>query len=116
MESTESRLQIARLPEPRPLQKDVFVRDVVGSQSPARSVRGLEVSDLEFSGTEEVSIRRPCGIGRRDISYVLSGSGSVDGLSVSSGEGVLTEDVPTVEVRGSAGFRVVTATVPGTLR
>ncbi|MGI0132282.1 MAG: pirin family protein [Thermoplasmata archaeon] len=111
-DETESVLQIVHLPEAQSLQKGVLVRQVVGSRSPARSIRGLEVVDLEFKDTEEVALRRPCGLGHREVAYVLYGSGSVDGLTVAPGAAVLTEDVPSVEVRGSPGFRVLIATAP----
>lgn len=85
-------------------------RPVVGPLARADSPAGLQVLDIAFArkGTGFFRIGRD----HRAVGYVLGGSGKINDGSVDPGSGILLENVPSVALSGTVGYRVVLATIP----
>lgn len=85
-------------------------RPVVGPLARADSRTGLQVLDIAFArkGTGFYKIGR----GHRAVAYALDGTGTINDVPVNPGSGVLLEDVPSLALSGTPGYRVVLAMIP----
>jgi redox-sensitive bicupin YhaK (pirin superfamily) len=98
-------------PERPPVGSDGTVRTaLVGSNGPARTSAGLELTDIGF--VKEATAFLRVGRDRRGIAYVLSGIGSVEDHGLEPGHGVLLENMSGLSLHGEAGYRVALASVP----
>jgi redox-sensitive bicupin YhaK (pirin superfamily) len=109
-ETPTTSLQIISAKRP-PVGSDGTIRTpLVGSNGPARTSSGLELTDIAFAKEATAFLRM--GRDRRGIAYVLSGIGSVEDHGLEPGHGVLLENMSGLSLHGEAGYRVALASVP----
>jgi hypothetical protein len=98
-------------PERSGVGSDGTIRtSLVGSNGPAVTSSGLELTDIGFAKEGTAFLRM--GRDRRGIAYALSGNGLVEEHGLEPGHGAFLENMSGVSIHGEAGYRVALASVP----
>jgi quercetin 2,3-dioxygenase len=105
-------VQIASKPNASRESEGSVERRLVGPGAPIASASGLECLEIQFREAGQCVC--PIGPERRAVAYLFEGSGSIDGLRVDAGAGVLTENSRELEFRCTSASRLFIVTASRT--